>query len=195
MAQLLTLERETAPRLVEFTRQACTCIQSLGLLPERYELVEGQIIHKMGQPPRHNFPITALIGWLGGLFGPLRLLSQSSIDVAPQDNDTNEPQPDVIVLREPGDPQSTRNPRPEQILLLVEVADTTRRFDLTTKARLYARAGIPEYWVLDVPTTQLIRHRLPTGDSYAEITTLDQSAAITAPTTSAPHPVRALFNR
>jgi Uma2 family endonuclease len=62
-----------------------------------------------------------------------------------------------------------RNARPEDILLAVEVADTTLGFDLTTKAALYARAGIPEYWVLDVNGRRMIVHRDPQDGRFRSV--------------------------
>jgi len=80
------------------------------------------------------------------------------IDVAPEDNPTNEPEPDVIVLK-----------RQLSHFLVVEIADTSLNFDLTTKAALYARAGIAEYWVLDVTGRRLLVHRDPKSSEYASI--------------------------
>jgi Uma2 family endonuclease len=54
------------------------------------------------------------------------------------------------------------------VLLVIEVADTSSRYDRTVKLRLYARAGIPEYWVVDAKTRTLEVHRAPAGDQYAE---------------------------
>jgi len=61
------------------------------------------------------------------------------------------------------------NPGPEDLRLVIEVADTTLGFDLTTKAALYARAGIVEYWVLDMAGRRMIVHREPQGARYASV--------------------------
>src|SRR5205085_776518 len=58
------------------------------------------------------------------------------------------------------------NPCPLDLRLVVEVSDTTLGFDLTTKARLYARAGIAEYWVLDIPGRRMVVHRDPQQAQY-----------------------------
>jgi Uma2 family endonuclease len=63
----------------------------------------------------------------------------------------------------------TGNPRPEDLDLVVEIADSTLSFDLKTKADLYARAGIIEYWVLDIPNRRMIVHRDPKDGHYASI--------------------------
>ena len=64
---------------------------------------------------------------------------------------------------------TSAKPRPEDLHLVVEVADTTPAFDLTTKAALYARAGIVEYWVLDVIGRRMVVHRNPQLGRYALI--------------------------
>jgi Uma2 family endonuclease len=94
---------------------------------------------------------------------------EAPIDVAPEDNPTNEPEPDVIVLKRELSHYLTGNPCPEDLRLVVEVADTSLNFDLTIKAALYARAGIIEYWVLDVTGRRLIVHRDSKAGGYASI--------------------------
>ncbi len=74
---------------------------------------------------------------------------EAPIDVSPNDNPTNEPVPDLIVLNHDSATIVSGNPQPSDLNLIVEISDSTL-FDLTTKAWLYARAGILEYWVLDV---------------------------------------------
>src|ERR1700678_623537 len=83
------------------------------------------------------------------------------IDVSPEDNPSNEPEPDIIVLNRDFLNFRSANPSPQDLHLVVEVADTTLNFDLTTKAALYARAGVADYWVLDVNGRRLIVHREP----------------------------------
>src|SRR5947209_7069527 len=94
-------------------------------------------------------------------FGERFVHPESPIDVAPEDNPTNEPEPDLIVLNRDLSNFSSANPRPQDLHLVVEVSDTTLNFDLTIKTALYARAGIVEYWVLDVSGRRLIVHRDP----------------------------------
>src|SRR5207249_405048 len=91
------------------------------------------------------------------------------IDVAPEDNPSNEPEPDLIVLKRDLSHFTNENPRPEDLQLVVEVADSTLGFDLTTKASLYARAGIVEYWVLDIAGRRMIAHRDPKAGRYASV--------------------------
>jgi Uma2 family endonuclease len=117
---------------------------------QKLELIEGELIDKMGKNRPHVNSVKLLAGWLEGVFGTRLVLPESPIDVAPEDNPNNEPEPDLIVLNRDFSHFTDANPRPEDLQLVVEVADSTFSFDRTTKAALCARASIAEYWVLDV---------------------------------------------
>ena len=102
--------------------------------------------------------------------------------MAVSDNETSEPEPDVAVLAQTATAYSERNPSPADLRLVVAASDTTLRFDLSTKAALYARAGIADYWVVDVTGRQIFVHRQPTANGYTEITayTADEEIATLA---------------
>jgi Uma2 family endonuclease len=70
------------------------------------------------------------------------------------------------------------NPHPSDISLLVEISDTTLTYDLTIKASLYARAGIVEYWVLDVAGRRLLCHRTPVSGSYQSVTVYNEHESV-----------------
>src|SRR5258708_7496245 len=103
----------------------------------------------MGKKRPHTNSLMLLLVWLVEVFGARLVNPETPIDVAPEDNPSNEPQPDLIVLKRDFSHFKSENPRPQDLQLVVEVADSTLGFDLTKKARLYARAGIVEYWVLE----------------------------------------------
>ena len=103
-------------------------------------------------------------------FGDQFVDAEAPIDVNPQDNPSNEPEPDLVVLIRECAAFVSANPQPRDIALLVEISDTTLNFDLTVKAALYARAGIVEYWVLDVTGRRLFSHRNPASGGYASVT-------------------------
>ena len=133
------------------------------------ELIEGELIDKKGKPWSHVISVVSLHEWLSAVFGFWHVALSAPIDVAPEDNRRNEPEPDLIVL-----PQDTfrfrrHNPRPEDVSLVIEVADKTLVFDLTTKADLYARAGIADYWVLDIAGRRMLVHREPNADRYTSV--------------------------
>ena len=79
-----------------------------------------------------------------------------------------EPEPDAVVLAVPFHELAARA-APDHIRLVVEVTASTLRFDLTTKAGLYARALIAEYWVLDINSRRIIVHRDPAQGKYSSI--------------------------
>nr|VFJ91170.1 MAG: Endonuclease, Uma2 family (restriction endonuclease fold) [Candidatus Kentron sp. H]VFJ92184.1 MAG: Endonuclease, Uma2 family (restriction endonuclease fold) [Candidatus Kentron sp. H]VFJ98854.1 MAG: Endonuclease, Uma2 family (restriction endonuclease fold) [Candidatus Kentron sp. H] len=78
----------------------------------------------------------------------------------------NEPEPDIALLRPRREPYRDAHPRPADVLLIVEVADSTLIYDRDIKTPLYARHGIPEVWVLDVPANRLAIYREPSEGEY-----------------------------
>jgi Uma2 family endonuclease len=96
----------------------------------------------------------------------------------------DEPQPDLALLRPRADFYASATPTPADILLLVEVADTTLRTDLGRKARIYASGGVSEYWVVDLNNRVLYVHRSLSGAIYTERQVLapgERVAAVFAP--------------
>src|SRR5260221_6200696 len=167
-----------SPRALLWTRTDCARLEQAGILHNPYELVEGAI-NLMGQNIRHASGVRLLLYWLFSVFGKESVLTQTSIDVAPEDNPTSEPMPDAIILARPVD-TFTQNPRPDEIQLLVEASDSTLAYDLTTKANLYARAGIGEYWVVNLPERTLHIHRQPTKQGYAEVRLYQETDEVAA---------------
>jgi Uma2 family endonuclease len=93
---------------------------------------------------------------------------QSPVEVKPGDSEWSLPEPNVAVLAEASGDYGKRHPRGDELLLAVEVADTSLRQDLTTKRDLYARASVGEYWALDLQSRRLIVHRHPGHGEYGE---------------------------
>jgi len=130
---------------------------------ERLELIGGEIIQMAPVGHRNAACIAILnqrlvLGVVGRALvwgqGPARL----AIDSVPE--------PDLALLRL----RSYRisSPRPDDVLLIVEVAESSLRYDRTTKLRLYAHAGVPEYWVVSVAGEWIEVYRSPEGDGYRE---------------------------
>jgi Uma2 family endonuclease len=160
-------------------------LESIGILPERYELLGGEIFSKMGQGIPHRRAVGVLMHWMQGLWGVDFVQTQATIGVAPEDAEHNRPEPDLAALRVPLS-TLTGNPAAEEVELVVEVADATLAQDLSRKAELYARAGIPEYWVFDVRDQVMHVHRTPIRGSYRSI------VARTAEVAALPHPLGAI---
>ena len=168
-----------------WTRAECEALETAGLLDGQHlELIEGELINKMGKKLPHVVFLRLLVDWLKDVFGKEFVYQESPIDVAPEDNPTNEPEPDIMVLKRKLT-TSSRRPQPEDLHLVVEVADTTLNFDIATKAALYARAGIVEYWVLNVKGRSLIVHRDPRRGLYSSVVEFTEEESV-APL-AAPH--------
>lgn len=146
---------------------------------ERLELVDGELVTKIGKKRPHVNALILLQAWLVQVFGVRFVHPEAPIDVAPEDNPSSEPEPDLIVTSRDLSHFQTANPTPADILLLVEIADTTLSFDLTAKARLYARAAISEYWILDIPGRRLIVHREPHDGVYRSVVSYTEQESVT----------------
>jgi Uma2 family endonuclease len=174
------------PPRKRWTREQCAALEAAGLFEkERLELIDGELINKMGKNRPHVNAFTLMHLWLLEAFGKQFVNAEAPIDVSPGDNPANEPEPDLIVLNRDFAAFVSGNPQPRDINLIIEIADTTLTFDLTTKAALYARAGIVEYWVLDVAGRRLFSHRDPVAGKYAAVTIYSEHesvAPIAAPT-------------
>jgi len=173
---------EPAPNRVRWTRRQCEQLQEAGILTGRYELINGEILSKMGQKPLHTVVLTLLMERLVAIFGGLHVRIQSTIDAGGADPLRNEPEPDAAVTTQPATAFTGRHPGPEDLLLVAEVSDTTLSFDRTTKANLYALSNIREYWVLDVKGRQILIYRQPGPEGYLDITAYgpDESVATLA---------------
>ncbi len=155
----------TAALLRRFTVNEYHRMSELGILfhTERTELVNGTIFQLIDKSTAHS----AATRRTWDLFS-MRLRGRYTVHTkAPVAlNEQSEPYPDLAVTVV--DPQDfiTHHPGPDEILLLVEVADVSLRHDLETKASAYAIAGINEYWVLDVNDRRLFMFQQPTSAGY-----------------------------
>jgi Uma2 family endonuclease len=134
---------------------------------QNYELIRGELIEYLDKKRPHSNVQHAMMMALAAVFDWSRIQQEATIDVAGQENIHNAPEPDLIVINRRYSDIQERFPGPSDIVLVVEIADTTLSFDLRTKAPLYARAGFPEYWVLD--SRALIAHRDPRDGEYQSI--------------------------
>jgi Uma2 family endonuclease len=171
-------EFESFPNRRRWTRDECSRLAEMGFLEGRYELIDGEILSLMGQNPPHRLTLMLIAGWLASLFGFYAVQTQGPISLLGEDGETNEPEPDIAVTSEPTTAYLTRHPEPQELLLIVEVSDTTLGFDLNTKARLYARHGVAEYWVVDVNGRRLYRHRAPVADGYGDVAILSEEQLV-----------------
>lgn len=150
---------------------------------DRLELLDGEIIDMAPQKSRHATAVT-LVG------DALRaVLSDQGVTVRVQLplvlDDHSEPESDLAVV--PGVPRDYRDAHPSRALLVCEVSDSTLAYDRGRKLAAYARAGIPEYWVLDLNAERLEVFRRPESGSYALVSTLgadDRVSPLVCPSAS-----------
>ena len=162
-----------------FTQAEVEWMEQAGLfLGQRFELIEGDLIDKMGQNPPHAYAILCLSVWLSSLFGGRRVRAQLPVQVARPDRELSLPEPDISVVAEAIREYSVRHPRGDELLLVVEVADSSLRLDSTVKRNLYARAEVPEYWILDVAKERMIVHRRPVSGEYLDVFAVESHEAI-----------------
>jgi Uma2 family endonuclease len=142
------------------------------------ELVDGELISKMGKNRPHVNACMLLLEWLQESFGRRFVNAEAPIDVSAGDNQWNEPVPDLIVLKREYSNFTSGNPLPGDLALVVEVSDSSLTFDLTTKAALYARAGIEQYWVLDITGRRLIAHSAPQAGKYSSVVVYGENEVV-----------------
>ena len=170
---------DAAPRRKQWTRVECDTLEKLaGWDQQHLELIEGELINKVPKNRSHTFALSVLLAWTFKVFGDQFVNPEAPIDVAPQDNPTSQPEPDIIVLVRPQGEIRDRNPRPDELRLVVEVSDSSIGFDLTTKTDLYARAQIVEYWVVDIQARRLVVHRKPQDGLYQAVTVYTDQEAV-----------------
>ncbi len=172
---------EGAPPRKRFTVEEVQQMLDAGLFAgQRFELIDGDLIDKMGQNPPHAQAIRLVHRWLAKILDPGRIEMQLPIQAGGPDQKWSLPEPDLAVLPERQDDYHFRHPRGEEVLLAVEVSDTTVRYDQTGKRDLYARAGVREYWVLDLGERQLTLHRNPANGKYSEVQTFAEQDEVSA---------------
>ena len=135
---------------------------------DRVELIEGQLVAMPTIAPRHALAVDALNEiFVLAVAGRARVRTQQSVLL----NDMTEPQPDLTLARLGWRGYPTNHPGPDDIFLLVEVSDSTLPFDRGVKRRLYARAGVAEYWIVDLTRNLVHVHRAPQDGAYTSIET------------------------
>ena len=128
----------------------------------RLQLIEGEIVEMPRQSAAHATGIQRLSKALSAVFGQSHHI-RLQLPIALSDD--SEPEPDVAVVR--GTIEDYEEEHPSTAVLIVEVADSTLRFDQTRKLAMYAAAGVPEYWVLNLVDRTLDVYRESHASGYA----------------------------
>lgn len=135
---------------------------------DRVELIEGEILVMSPEKSRHAAVVDLVAEALRRIVGSghtVRVQHPLGLGTS------SEPEPDLCVV--PGTPRDYLSAHPTTALLVVEVADSSLAFDQTTRARLYAAAGLPEYWIVNLVDRCVEVHRVPGEAGYVQVTRHD----------------------
>lgn len=150
-----------------------------GILHEddRIELIEGELIDMAPIGSNHAGIVNQLTWLLSSLAGRYALVSPQNPLLL---SGHTVPQPDILLLKPRPDFYKTALPEPADVLLLIEVADSSISYDRKTKLPLYARHGIPEVWLVDLNAKQVERYSQPTETGYGLQETFDSQQTLTS---------------
>ena len=161
------LERPKAPARRRLDIDVYYRMAEAGILadPHHVELIDGEIIDMAAIGSPHAAVTNRLVrGFARVAAEGLTLMSVQSplrLDVY------NEPQPDVMLLRPRADDYRASHPSAADVLLLVEVSETSLAYDCSVKLALYAKFGVPEVWIIDLPGSAVEVYREPKDGAYA----------------------------
>ena len=152
-------------------------LAEVGILTERdhVELIDGDIVQMSPMGSCHGQCVAALTERLVMAVARRALLRpQLPFRISMR----TEPEPDIILVR-PGPDYWTQHPRPEDVLLLIEVAETSYAYDHDVKLPLYARENVPEVWIVDLPRGAVEVYRNPSPSGYRSAGRLERGATLT----------------
>jgi Uma2 family endonuclease len=130
---------------------------------DRVELIEGEILKMSPIGSHHAATVNRLNRQLNIVLGNRAVVSVQNPIVL---NDLSEPQPDLAVVKPRADFYAQAHPTAGDALLVIEVADTTAAYDRDIKLPAYARSGVPEVWIIDLPADIIESHANPAGGIY-----------------------------
>ena len=161
-----------------FTVAEYYCMGEAGILgpDERTELIRGEIFVMPPIGPGHAEGTSRTDRVFQRRFGERAMVrSQNPIRLP----DDSEPEPDIVLARLRPEGYGAGHPRPEDILLVVEISDTSLARDRDVKLPLYAQAGIPEAWLMNLPDDRIEVYRDPAPEGYRSITLVPRDGAVT----------------
>ena len=191
--QIDVLSRHKVPRH-RLTVEDYHRLGGAGVLGEddRVELLEGQLVDMSPIGPRHAFVVGMLSQILMSAVAERTWVRVQNPIVLDSES---EPQPDIVLAQPPAQKYRLSHPRPDDVLLLIEVADTSFEIDSGAKLELYARAGIREFWLVDLTTDTVVVHRSPAGSRYDSVIRLTAADVLDLQALpGVPVPAAALFS-
>ena len=171
----MAVEVAAARRL--FTRHEYHRMAEVGILKptDRVELIKGEIVEMSPPGRRHVAFVDNLNQFLVIRLAGRGIVSVQNPVVLAEDT---EPQPDLAIRRLRAVPYKEREAFAEDVLLLIEVADTSLRYDRSTKLRLYAEAGVLEYWLVDCNAESIEVFRGPGPDGYRDVSRISGDSSV-----------------
>ena len=159
-----------------FTVESYQRLAELGVLGEndRVELIDGQVVEMTPIGDRHASCVRRLYDWFAHHALALAIIDVQNPVVL---GANNAPQPDLALLKRRADGYR-QHPRARDVLLVIEVADTTLAYDRDVKIPLYARAGIPEAWLVNLPADRIDVYREPVAGKYAAVRTASRGETL-----------------
>ncbi|MEM9447296.1 MAG: Uma2 family endonuclease [Cyanobacteria bacterium P01_E01_bin.6] len=142
-----------------------------GILDQRHvELIDGEIVEMAPEGESHAYSSDEAGEYLTYRLGDRAKVRQAKpITLL---NSNSEPEPDIAVVQRLGHVYRQHHPYPDNIFWLIEYSDSSLGKDLEVKTKVYANAGIPEYWVINLKAMSVIVMRSPTAEGYQSTTTL-----------------------
>lgn len=157
---VLTQQSNERPSRFKLSRETYEQMARLGLFEgRRVELIEGEIIEMSPIEPKHFASSNKTQRLFTALYGSTYLVRYQG----PLTLGASEPEPDIAVVE--GDDETYADHHPTTALLVVEFSDTSLEYDRRERLSLYAKAGIPEYWIVNLQTNTLEAYREPIPDA------------------------------
>ena len=152
-----------------------------GLFGEKdhVELIHERLMDKGPKTPRHAACRSQVLAYLASRVGEeVGIQVQGSIYFP----DHSQPEPDIALLRYRDDFHPDRYPLPDEVLLIIEIADSSLDYDRHIKGPLYAEAGIPAYWIINLQAGVIEAHTQPLGDRYKTVQVAERGERLSLPT-------------
>lgn len=169
---------QLAEHLYHWNLESYHRLLELGILTstDRVELLEGSIIQMSPKGIAHVITLQWVAEQLRALLPSVTLRIQDPISLPLLDS---EPEPDIVIAKGSILSYRSHHPYPEDILLLIEVADSSLSIDRDVKAGIYAKTGIVEYWIVDVNQQEILMFRQPSCEGYGYSRVLHREDTLT----------------
>ncbi len=172
------MNAEFTPTRTRITTNRYQMMVATGVLTkyDRIELIEGDMLDMAPMGTKHS----AITSRLNEVFVLAVSRSATVVSGGPVNlGEFSQPQPDLMLLKRRADFYSGKTPEAADVLLLIEVSDSSLAFDQGVKLNLYARYGVAEYWVVDVEGRRVVTYREPTAKGYIRKAEFEAPDAVT----------------